>query len=154
MSARTLGAIFLLAVPAPLLAQQQTPLPPGAPSDPYARPDVMDQTQKDMESGVDQLRRAVRDAAIENAVRQGQMGRARPAKAAEVAAGTALHDKTGASIGTVDKVEPDGAVIATAAGKVKVPLEAFGVNKKGLLVDLTKTEFDALVAQANGGPHG
>jgi hypothetical protein len=68
-----------------------------------------------------------------------------------VVAGAQLLDKAGVAIGTIESVAADGAVVATLTGKVKVPLEAFGINKKGLLVDLSKKEFDTLVAQANGG---
>jgi hypothetical protein len=46
-------------------------------------------------------------------------------------------------------VDPDGVVVSTAAGKVKIPADAFGHNKAGLLLDMTKRDFDNIVAQAN-----
>jgi hypothetical protein len=45
-------------------------------------------------------------------------------------------------------------VIVTAAGKVKVPLNAFGKNRAGLLIGMTKRDFEALVAKANAMPAG
>lgn len=78
-----------------------------------------------------------------------QLGRSRPAKAAEVVAGKPVNDSTGQLIALIEKVEPDGAILYNGAANVKVPVEAFGVNRKGLLLDMTKDKFDALVAQAS-----
>jgi hypothetical protein len=32
---------------------------------------------------------------------------------------------------------------------VKIPSDAFGHNKRGLLLDMTKAQFDQIVAKAN-----
>ena len=74
---------------------------------------------------------------------------ARPAKAEEVTAGSIVKDATGTQLATIEGVETDGAILSNGTGKVKVPLEAFGLNKGGLLLDITKPQFDELVAQAN-----
>jgi len=76
--------------------------------------------------------------------------RARAAKAEELTAGSVVNDSAGQKIATIEGIEPDGVILANEAGRVKVPLEAFGLNKSGLLLDVTKSQFDALVAQANG----
>jgi len=124
---------------------------PGMPTNPYDRPREMDANDQLLNSPNDYLKRGVNDASVTAAADLAKMGgRARPAKAEDVKVGTPLLDKTGAAIGSIESVEADGAVVATVAGKVKVPLEAFGLNKRGLLVDLSKSEFDTLVAQANG----
>jgi hypothetical protein len=74
---------------------------------------------------------------------------ARPAKPTEIIAGSIVKDSTGQQLGTIEGVEADGAILASGTGKVKVPLEAFGFNKSGLLLGVTKAQFDELVASAN-----
>ena len=136
-------------IPATVHAQS-VPGSAGMGGDPYTRPSTMDPNDKAADSAMEQLRRGLQDKQHADAIAAARSGgRARPAKAEEVVAGAALMDKTGTAIGTVESVEADGAIVATLAGKVKVPLEALGKNKKGLLVDLSKSEFDGLVAQAN-----
>jgi hypothetical protein len=81
-------------------------------------------------------------------------GGTRPAAGAEIAIGSEVRDKKKAPVGTIEMVETDGAVVSTAAGKVKVPLEAFGSDGKGLIIGITKAEFDKLVASANATPAG
>ena len=81
-----------------------------------------------------------------------QLGKSRPAKAEDVQAGKTVNDSKGVPIALVNKVEADGVILSTGASSIKVPLEAFGVNKKGLLLDVTKPQFDELVASANVTP--
>lgn len=76
---------------------------------------------------------------------------AQPAVAADLIAGATLADPKGLDIGYIKSVDPDGVVVATTGGQVKVPAEAFGKNKKGLLIGMSKADFDKLVAQAVGG---
>ena len=77
-------------------------------------------------------------------------GRAHAASAADITPGTAIADNAGQSIGTVDSVDGDGVVVATSAGKVKVPLNAFGKNDAGLLIGMPKAKFMAMLASAGG----
>jgi hypothetical protein len=81
-------------------------------------------------------------------------GATRPATSAEIAIGSEVRDKKKKPVGMIEMVEADGAVVATAAGKVKVPLDAFGTDGSGLIIGITKAEFDKLVATANGTPAG
>jgi len=53
--------------------------------------------------------------------------------------------------GYIKSIDPDGVVVATVGGQVKVPSDALGKNQKGLLIGMTKADFDKLVAQAMGG---
>jgi hypothetical protein len=78
--------------------------------------------------------------------------RARPATAADVIAGAAVNDSHGVQLGTIESVDPQGAVIVTAGGRARIPVEAFGKNSHGLLLQTTKAQFDASVAQANATP--
>jgi hypothetical protein len=78
-----------------------------------------------------------------------KLGPARPARAGELAAGTTVNDKTGVVIAKIDQIVPDGVVLSSNSGKLKIPANAFGHNKAGLLLDMTKAEFDAIVSKAN-----
>src|SRR5579884_521309 len=48
------------------------------------------------------------------------LGAARPAKLAELAAGAAVNDKTGVFIARIDKVDADGVILSAGAAKVKI----------------------------------
>jgi|GEM_PF-2458640 len=74
--------------------------------------------------------------------------RAVPAAPDDVTVGSEVRDSKGVMIGTIDSVSMSAAVVASPGGKVEVPLEGFGKNNKGLLVGMTKAEFDAAVAAA------
>jgi hypothetical protein len=82
---------------------------------------------------------------------QKYLGRSRPAKASELATGAPVNDKTGVAIARIDQIDPDGIVVSNATGKVKVPADAFGHNKAGVLLDMTKVEFEQIVRKANAG---
>jgi hypothetical protein len=109
-----------------------------------------------MPSAQEQIRRGTQAAADARAAEQARAkyGRAVPAKSSEVIAQAAVYDLTGQSVGTIETVDADGAVVMTAVGKVKIPLNAFGKNKLGLLVGLSKKDFEAQVMKANASPAG
>ena len=48
----------------------------------------------------------------------------------------------------IAEVDADGVVVSMGIAKVKVPAQAFGHNKAGLLLDMTKAQFEQVVAQA------
>lgn len=135
---------------APALAQGQpggTPPPPPSnegTNNPYSAPRNNDAGDALYLSPADAARKAVRDAANTS----GKKGARVAAEAADVVAGRDVRDKRGKGIGLIESVAPDGAVVVTELGKVKVPLEAFGKDGMGLMLDLTKGEFDKLVAEA------
>lgn len=81
-----------------------------------------------------------------------EIGKARPAKPVEVQSGKQVNDSTGVFLGVIEKVEPDGVIVTVGTSHIKVPGEAFGINKKGLLLDVTKQQFDQLIASANAKP--
>ena len=89
-----------------------------------------------------------REEAARNAPRP-KGNRAVPAKPEDVTAGSEIRDSKGVVIGTIESVSMAAAVVVSPGGKVEVPLESFGKNNKGLLVGMTKAEFDAAVAAAN-----
>ena len=71
------------------------------------------------------------------------------AKPEDIVVGAEVRDQRGVLIGAIESVTMTEAVVVTPAGKVAVPLEAFGKNRKGLLLSTTKAEFDKIVADAN-----
>lgn len=96
-----------------------------------------------------------RDEAIARSQREGskpRSARAVPAKPEDVVAGAEVRDSKGVAIGTVESVTMVDAIVFSAGGKVSVPLEAFGKNSKGLLIGMTKDEFDAAVVEAASKP--
>ena len=72
-----------------------------------------------------------------------------PAKPEDVEAGAEVRDPKGVVVGHIESVSMSAAVVVTEAGKVEVPLEAFGKNAKGLLIPMSKADFDKAVAEAN-----
>ncbi|HEX8839055.1 MAG TPA: hypothetical protein VF750_01145 [Sphingomicrobium sp.] len=108
--------------------------------DSFSTPDMHDQL----------LRQRDRELADRLQAEHRTLGPARPAKRSELAAGAAVNDNTGAAMAIIQQVDRDGVVVSLGAAKVKVPTEAFGHNKAGLLLDMTKAEFQQMVAKANG----
>jgi hypothetical protein len=78
----------------------------------------------------------------------GRSERSRPATKAELTRGAIVNDKTGAAMAKIEQVDADGVVVSMGTAKVKVPVEAFGHNKAGLLLDMTRAQFEQVVAQA------
>jgi hypothetical protein len=65
------------------------------------------------------------------------------AKATDIKAGASVYDQAGALVGKVDSVTADGAIVSTGKARAEVPLSSFGLNDKGLVVSVTKSELDA-----------
>jgi hypothetical protein len=133
---------------------QMGPPPGGAPSqDPYKLPGG-DTGNNDRASNMardEQIYKGTRDAADRATASR---IRAVPAKASDIIVGGEVRDSKGILVGSIESVDPAGAVVTTGTGRVMVPLEAFGKNKKGLLLGVTKSEFDSMVASATTQPAG
>lgn len=106
-----------------------------------------DETERDAE----RARREAVDAARIRDRAGPRTPRSVPAKPEQVIAGAEVRDPKGVVVGKIDAVSVGSAVIATELGKVEVPLEAFGMNNKGLLIPMSKADFDKAVAEANKG---
>ena len=139
------GLAFICAAPA--LALQPAP---GAVTGGGDQPQLLKSIEPNLATdpaSIDELRHKMqKDKTGKRAA--GKSARARPAEAAEILAGKAVHDTAGQVIAMVEKVEADGAVLRSGATVVRVPLEGFGINRKGLLLNLTKPQFDELVASS------
>ncbi|GAA4760746.1 hypothetical protein GCM10023219_00570 [Stakelama sediminis] len=96
-----------------------------------------------------------RDAAERDALQKQQKGkdearslRARPARLKDLVEGAKIFDKKGVEIGTIQSVDGNSAVVASGDSVVAVPADAFGKNRNGLMLAMTKAQFDKLVAGA------
>lgn len=74
--------------------------------------------------------------------------RSTPAKPEDVTVGAEVRDKKGLRVGSIESVSMGAAVLKADGGAVEVPLEAFGKDSQGLLIGMTKAEFDKAVADA------
>jgi hypothetical protein len=93
-------------------------------------------------------RRSMQDLTDVQRAAISKLGPARPAKKDELAIGASVNDNTGAPMAKIAEVDADGVVVSMGMAKVKVPVQAFGHNKAGLLLDMTKAQFEQVVAQA------
>jgi hypothetical protein len=96
---------------------------------------------------------AARDAAIakQQAASRGESGRKSrtvPALPGDVTVGALVRDSKGVPVGAIESISMSAAVLKADAGAVEVPLEAFGKDGKGLLIGMTKADFDKAVAAA------
>ena len=67
---------------------------------------------------------------------------------ADVRAGLSVHDAYGKVVGSIQSVAPDGAIIQSGNGNIRVPVEAFGVCPTGLLLNISAKQFKKLVMSA------
>lgn len=145
------SASAALLVAAPASAQSGAGPLPGSWQ---ARPDEPGNPGTNLTSTAEQIRRASQEARDREHAALARYGRAVPAKTSEVVAQATIYDLAGEVVGKVESVDRDGAVVATAVGKVKVPLSAFGKNRQGLLVGVSKRDFEAQVTKAYAAPAG
>lgn len=60
-----------------------------------------------------------------------------------VKAGASVFDSSGTSVGKIESVEGNHAVLNTGTVKVKVPLSSLATGDKGLTVGMTKADIEA-----------
>ncbi|WP_157217042.1 hypothetical protein [Flavisphingomonas formosensis] len=66
-----------------------------------------------------------------------------------VTAGAPVFDQTGGTVGKIDTVEGQFAVLATDKSKVRLPLTSFAKGDKGLIIGMTKDQIDAAASGAS-----
>jgi hypothetical protein len=96
------------------------------------------------------LRQRARELSDRLSAQPHALGASRPAKASELSAGASVNDNRGVAIAKIEEVDADGVIVSNGNLKVKVPVDAFGHNRAGLLLDMTKADFEKIVAKANG----
>lgn len=67
---------------------------------------------------------------------------------ADIKAGVEVFDNAGVTVGTVQSVTATGAVVASGKLRAEVPTASFAKNAKGLVIGITKAEFEAAVSKA------
>jgi hypothetical protein len=68
-------------------------------------------------------------------------------------AGDLVYDNTGQQAGSVDSVNGNTVVVATAEGKGSMPLTEFAMGEKGLMMNHTKAELEMAIRNAKA-PQG
>ena len=67
---------------------------------------------------------------------------------ADLKAGATVFDSAGATVGTIQSVTATGAVVASGKLRAEVPTASFAKNANGLVIGITKAEFEAAVTRA------
>jgi hypothetical protein len=62
--------------------------------------------------------------------------------------GAAVFDSAGATVGTIQSVTATGAVVASGKLRAEIPAASFAKNSRGLVIGITKAEFEAAVTRA------
>lgn len=72
----------------------------------------------------------------------------KPATQADVQVGAAVSDSAGVSFGKVEAVDAQGVTVSSGAIRAKLPLSSVGVGPNGLVISVTKAEFEAAARAA------
>ena len=115
--------------------------PGGAPSGPGSPPPEI-RGPDDRLTDFNRLRKDVAD----DVVGPTKSLRPVPVLPGDVTTGSFVHDKKGLMLGTVAKVGDGFAVIASPGGRIEVDFASMAKNKNGLLINMPKAKFDALVS--------
>ena len=67
----------------------------------------------------------------------------------QVKVGDAVYDSTGASVGTIQAIEGDAAILSTGTGTVRIPASAISQGAKGATIPVTKAELEAEAAKSS-----
>jgi septum formation inhibitor MinC len=145
MVLKFLSLAALLALPAAAAAQVT-----GSRVNPGVNTGAEETTRETVRKAEETADQAVADARAEAAA-EAPAGTAPAATAAQVTAATAadiragisVRDPQGGLVGTVESVDAEGAVVSTGSVRAKLPMASFGKNEQGLVISLTKAEFEA-----------
>lgn len=101
-----------------------------------------------------------RDELIERSEREKKQTKRKGAKvivgasASDLVVGNTVSDLKGSVIGTIEAVEADGVIVFSGSERARVPADAFGLTEKGLVMPITRAEFDAAAAAAKSAQRG
>jgi hypothetical protein len=79
---------------------------------------------------------------------QADTGEVKEATAADIKAGAQVYDPKGGAVGKVESVAADGVVVSTGSVRAKIPAKSLGKSDKGLVIAMTKSEFEAAAKKA------
>lgn len=71
-----------------------------------------------------------------------------PAATPVLAAGATVYDPQGGTVGTVESLQGDFVVLATAKSKARLPKSSFATGAKGPVIAMTAAQLDQAAAQA------
>jgi len=60
-----------------------------------------------------------------------------------VKSGLSVYDSKGAVVGKIESVSGKNAVLASGDVRASIPVSSFAKNDKGLVIGMTKSEFEA-----------
>jgi hypothetical protein len=106
----------------------------------YGQPSSTGQTAQEPQSSTG-LTRQASDA-------QADTGQVKQATSADIKSGAEVYDPKGGAVGKVESVASDGVVVSTGSVRAKIPAKALGKSDKGLVIAMTKTEFEAAAKKA------
>lgn len=142
------GAALVLASAAS--AQSVGGPPPGAV--PTGGPRVQDVAAGNREVDADYNTLAGRGVEVTNKDREDSRQRtasAALATPADITAGATVRAKDGLQVATIERLEADGAVVRAGDRLAKLPVDAFGKDETGLLINITAAEFQAAIAASS-----
>jgi hypothetical protein len=114
-------------------------MPSAAPAVPLDRPEMR------VDESFNELNR-LRDNANWGFAGLPKTSRPVPASPKDVTPGSEVRDSRGVVLGKVDSVDAGFAVVESPGGRVEVEVASFAKNNKGLLINMRKAKFDAIVA--------
>jgi hypothetical protein len=76
------------------------------------------------------------------------------ATAADIKPGAAVRDSEGVPVATVDKLVETGVILLMDGKKVKLAVDSFGKDDKGLLLGITASEFKAIISKSASAKSG
>jgi hypothetical protein len=79
---------------------------------------------------------------------QADTGQVKEATAADIKAGAEVYDPKGGAVGKVESVAADGVVVSTGSVRAKIPAKSLGKSDKGLVIAMTKAQFEAAAKKA------
>ncbi len=65
-----------------------------------------------------------------------------PAVAADLLVGANVYDSSGAALGTIEAVKPEGVQLLSGGSRAMIPADVFAVKGNRLMLNVTKAEFD------------
>ncbi len=65
-----------------------------------------------------------------------------PAVAADLLVGANVYDSSGAALGTIEAVKPEGVQLLSGSSRAMIPADVFAVKGNRLMLNVTKAEFD------------
>lgn len=76
-----------------------------------------------------------------------------PVSPEDVTPGSEVRDSKGVVIGSIERVGMGFAVVASPGGRIEVEFASLAKNNKGLLINMPKAKFDAIVAGSGKPAH-